>query len=80
MKLKYLQFQTGSIDGVQQITRVSPFQLTKQIIQTNGFRGLFCGLTPTFMREMPGYFFFFGGYEGARELLRKYGSYYHCLI
>lgn len=26
------------------------------------------------MREMPGYFFFFGGYEGARELLKKPGQ------
>lgn len=38
--------------------------LTQQIVQTEGFRGLFRGLVPTLAREMPGYFFFFGGYEG----------------
>ena len=32
---------------------------------------MYRGLTSTLMREMPGYFFFFGGYEGARELLKK---------
>lgn len=29
------------------------------------------GLTPTLYREMPGYFFFFGGYEYTREFLKK---------
>lgn len=44
--------------------RVGPFTLTAQILRDNGIPGLFRGLTPTLMREMPGYFFFFGGYEG----------------
>lgn len=51
--------------------RISPFQLTKQIFQTEGILGFYRGLTSTMAREMPGYFFFFGGYEGAREFLRK---------
>lgn len=29
------------------------------------------GLTPTLYREMPGYFFFFGGYEYTREFLKR---------
>ena len=43
--------------------RVGPFKLTAQILKADGVGGLFRGLTPTFMREMPGYFFFFGAYE-----------------
>lgn len=31
----------------------------------------FRGLGPTFAREMPGYFFFFGGYEMSREMLKR---------
>ncbi|KRT79692.1 mitochondrial carrier protein, partial [Oryctes borbonicus] len=54
--------------------RVGPFSLTARIFRSDGVTGLFRGLTPTLMREMPGYFFFFGGYEGARELLKKPGQ------
>lgn len=45
--------------------------MTRKIIQQEGILGLYRGLVPTLAREMPGYFFFFGGYEGTRELLRK---------
>ena len=51
-----------------------PFGLTKEILKHEGFRGLFKGLTATFMREIPGYFFFFGGYETARHLLTPAGK------
>ena len=34
-----------------------------------GIPGLFRGLTSTMAREMPGYFFFFGGYELTKSLL-----------
>ena len=47
----------------------SAFQLTRNIWRQEGFRGFFTGLTPTFVREMPGYFFFFGGYELTRSWL-----------
>lgn len=43
---------------------IGAISLTQTIMQTEGFRGLFRGLVPTLAREMPGYFFFFGGYEG----------------
>ncbi|XP_030381848.1 mitochondrial ornithine transporter 1 [Scaptodrosophila lebanonensis] len=49
----------------------TPWTLTQYIWRTEGIRGFYRGLTSTFMREMPGYFFFFGSYEGTRELLRK---------
>ncbi|KAF4516906.1 hypothetical protein B566_EDAN007994 [Ephemera danica] len=55
-------------------TRVGPFGLTKQILKQEGIPGLFRGLTSTIAREMPGYFFFFGGYEGCRMFLAKDGQ------
>ncbi|XP_075211537.1 mitochondrial ornithine transporter 1 isoform X2 [Lycorma delicatula] len=53
--------------------RKTAFQLTHRILQTEGVQGLFRGLVPTFAREMPGYFLFFGGYEGTRYLLTPAG-------
>lgn len=50
---------------------ITPFQLTRQIFKNEGILGFYRGLGPTLAREMPGYFFFFGGYEGTREFLRK---------
>lgn len=35
---------------------------------------MFTGLSSTIVREMPGYFFFFGGYEATRELLTVAGQ------
>lgn len=48
----------------REIVVVGPAKLTSQIIRKDGLTGLFRGLVPTLFREMPGYFFFFGGYEG----------------
>ncbi|CAD1470021.1 unnamed protein product, partial [Heterotrigona itama] len=50
---------------------IGPWGLTREILKEQGIRGLFTGLSSTIAREMPGYFFFFGGYELTRELLRK---------
>ena len=52
---------------------VGPFGLTKRILRAEGVPGLFRGLTATMAREMPGYFFFFGGYEATRALLTPPG-------
>ncbi|XP_026491474.1 mitochondrial ornithine transporter 1 isoform X1 [Vanessa tameamea] len=60
--------------GSQTAVKITPLQLTQQIFKQYGIQGLFRGLVPTIMREMPGYFFFFGGYEGTRELLSKPGQ------
>ncbi|XP_043799530.1 mitochondrial ornithine transporter 1 [Apis laboriosa] len=51
--------------------KIGPWGLTRQILKDQGMRGLFTGLSSTIAREMPGYFFFFGGYEVTRELLAK---------
>lgn len=49
-------------------------QVTMQIIHQDGFPGLFRGMVPTLIREVPGYFFFFGGYELSRYLLTPKGK------
>jgi solute carrier family 25 ornithine transporter 2/15 len=54
--------------------RVGPLKLTGQILKSDGVGGLFRGLTPTFMREMPGYFCFFYAYEMTREALKPEGG------
>ncbi|GAB0087181.1 mitochondrial ornithine transporter 1 [Sergentomyia squamirostris] len=56
------------------LTHITPYKLTREILKAEGVPGLFRGLTSTFAREMPGYFFFFGGYEGAREMMRQPGQ------
>jgi len=43
-------------------------------LHQEGIRGLYKGLTATFMREIPGYVFFFGGYEICRALLTPPGE------
>lgn len=53
---------------------VSSYALVSQILRTEGVPGMFRGLTSTFAREMPGYFFFFGGYEQTRALLAAPGQ------
>lgn len=53
----------------RKIDIIGPVQLTSKIIKTDGIPGLFRGLLPTLVREMPGYFFFFGGYEGNINIL-----------
>ncbi|CAH8503417.1 unnamed protein product [Schistosoma turkestanicum] len=48
---------------------IGPWAVTKSIYKEKGFKGFTCGLSATFAREMPGYFFFFGGYEACRTLM-----------
>lgn len=58
--------KTGAKSGVVQVTM--------QIIREDGFLGLFRGMTSTLVREVPGYFFFFGGYELGRYFLTPEGK------
>lgn len=65
-QMNVLAGKTGVKSGVVQVTM--------QIIREDGFLGLFRGMTPTLAREVPGYFFFFGGYELFRHLLTPKGK------
>uniref|UniRef100_A0A182PBI9 Mitochondrial ornithine transporter n=1 Tax=Anopheles epiroticus TaxID=199890 RepID=A0A182PBI9_9DIPT len=71
-KLQALRETAGS--GEQRRPTISSYALVSQILRTEGLPGMFRGLTSTFAREMPGYFFFFGGYEQTRELLAQPGQ------
>ncbi|WAQ99706.1 ORNT1-like protein [Mya arenaria] len=53
----------GKLEGGLERLKIGPFGLTKEILQQEGIRGLFKGLTATFMREIPGYVFFFGAFR-----------------
>lgn len=41
----------------------------RNIIHQDGFIGFYRGFGPLLAREIPGSFFFFGGYEGTKLLL-----------
>uniref|UniRef100_A0A8C4R8S6 Mitochondrial ornithine transporter 1 n=1 Tax=Eptatretus burgeri TaxID=7764 RepID=A0A8C4R8S6_EPTBU len=43
--------------------------VVQAVLREAGFRGLFTGLTSTIAREMPGYFFYFAGYQWTRSML-----------
>ncbi|XP_066930649.1 mitochondrial ornithine transporter 1-like [Clytia hemisphaerica] len=50
---------------------ITPFTIIKDVLRTDGFFGFYRGITSTVLREVPGYFFFFGGYEGTKYLLSQ---------
>ena len=51
-----------------------PWGMVRAILARDGVPGLYRGLTATFAREIPGYFFFFLAYEGCREALAPAGG------
>lgn len=51
-----------------------PLAVTKHVLHTEGVRGLFRGFFPTLVREVPGFFCFFGAYELTRELMTPAGK------
>ena len=48
--------------------------IVRKLVAEEGIGGLYRGLTSTWVREIPGYFFFFGGYEMTRRLLSEDAS------
>lgn len=54
--------------------QISAFELIRDIVKKNGPFGLFQGIQSTIAREMPGYFVFFGAYEGSRSLMTPEGK------
>ena len=49
----------------------TPFTIIKDVLRTDGPLGFYRGITSTVLREVPGYFFFFGGYEMTKYYLSK---------
>lgn len=70
IKCKLQALRERSQPGNNQVS-VGAVQLTKQILKQEGIPGLYRGLSSTIFREMPGYFFFFGGYEYCKVVLTK---------
>ncbi|KAG2464024.1 ORNT1 protein, partial [Polypterus senegalus] len=54
--------------------RISTWSIVRSILRTEGLQGFFQGMTSTWLREVPGYFFFFGGYELSRSFFTKPGQ------
>lgn len=48
--------------------------ISREIFKNEGILGLYKGFIPTVLREMPGYFCFFGGYEFSRYMLTPSGK------
>ncbi|MBN3302709.1 solute carrier family 25 member 15a isoform X2 [Amia ocellicauda] len=46
----------------------SVFSVVRAVLQSEGPLGMYQGLSSTLVREVPGYFFFFGGYELGRSV------------
>uniref|UniRef100_A0A4W5NGM0 Mitochondrial ornithine transporter 1 n=1 Tax=Hucho hucho TaxID=62062 RepID=A0A4W5NGM0_9TELE len=55
-------------------SHISTWSVVRDILKTDGPQGLFQGMTSTWLREVPGYFLFFGGYEICRTLFTKPGQ------
>lgn len=72
IKLQCAREVTSSLSNEKK--KVTAFKLIQGIVHTEGVIGLFRGLQPTIIREMPGYFVFFGAYEGTREFFAPVGG------
>ncbi|XP_068104022.1 mitochondrial ornithine transporter 1-like [Hyperolius riggenbachi] len=49
----------------------TPWSIVCDILKSEGVTGLYRGLSSTWLREIPGYFFFFGGYEFSNSILNR---------
>lgn len=50
------------------------WSVVKSILRKDGPLGFYRGLSSTLLQEVPGYFFFFGGYELSRSFFASGGS------
>lgn len=50
------------------------WSVVKGVLRSGGPLGMYQGLTSTLVREVPGYFFFFGGYEFSRSVFASGGK------
>ena len=65
---KELSAATAAKTGAKQ-KPISVTSIITGIVKSEGPRGMFRGLVPTWCREIPGYFCFFLGYEASKELV-----------
>ena len=62
-------FHSALYDLIDFMFFSTPFTIIKDVLKTDGIFGFYRGITSTVLREVPGYFFFFGAYEGTKYLL-----------
>lgn len=55
-------------------SHMTPFSICRDMYRSRGVPAFFVGMTPTLLREVPGYFFFFGAYETSCRLLTPNGK------
>lgn len=60
-------FSWYPFDSVLRCDFSTVWTVVKTVLKTNGPLGFYQGLTSTIMREIPGYFCFFGAYELCRS-------------
>ncbi|XP_008307481.1 mitochondrial ornithine transporter 1-like [Cynoglossus semilaevis] len=69
MQAMYEMEASGKISSGQ---RSTVWTVVKTVLKNNGPLGFYQGLTSTIVREMPGYFCFFGAYELCRSTFAKH--------
>ncbi|XP_050528754.1 mitochondrial ornithine transporter 1-like [Daktulosphaira vitifoliae] len=67
IKVRLQAADTSNGNGMK--GQISAVRVIQEIFKTDGFKGYYRGFGSTVAREMPGYFVFFGAYEGTRKLL-----------
>lgn len=55
-------------------THIGPLSLTKTVYKESGIRGFYSGINSLLVREVPGYFIFFGSYELSRTIFTPAGK------
>lgn len=60
--------QTG---GALTAAKPGPLTVIRQIVSVNGYMGLYRGMLPTMLREVPGSCFMFSSYEGVKLLFAR---------
>jgi solute carrier family 25 ornithine transporter 2/15 len=61
-------------EGMVHVTYKGPLDCAMQILRAEGIQGLYRGLSSTLLRELPGNFAMFGGYECVKWLLCPEGT------
>ncbi|XP_047579234.1 mitochondrial ornithine transporter 1 isoform X3 [Lutra lutra] len=64
----FCQQVVRKVVGLEKQARLSTvWSVVKSVLRKDGPLGFYHGLSSTLLREVPGYFFFFGGYELSRS-------------
>ncbi|XP_050426054.1 mitochondrial ornithine transporter 1-like [Adelges cooleyi] len=62
-----VRLQADTTNGIK--GQASALRVIREVFRTEGVKGFYRGFGSTVVREMPGYYVFFGAYEATRKLL-----------